>query len=152
MKKLLILTFITAFCFTAKAQQDSVHIAEKVIESFKNNDIKALKKLIAPPKVYRLIYPEVKRKTNKQIINETANSSELKASFNKIIAKAKADGVTLDSLKYSKVEQTGPVIKTLRMLDVYYTIDGKEGYFGVFCHYINNNWYFSDFTNDDGVF
>jgi hypothetical protein len=152
MKKVLLIAFLSFSVLATKAQQDSGFIARKVIESFQKGDINILKKLVAPPKVYKQIYPEVKRKTNKQIINETINSKEFKASFDKILAKAKAKNINLDSVQYIRTELTGPEIKTLRVLNVHFAINGKKDYFGIFCHYINNNWYFSDFTNDDSVF
>lgn len=154
MKKIIFIALLFVISKSVNAQKDTAYLAKKVLESFQKGDLEILKKLIPPPAVYRLIHPEIKKKTDKQIIAETSGSPELKEQFNTILANAKARKINLDSLKFSRVELLMPPGegKTMCALTIYYIIDGKEKDFTIASHYKSNNWYFSHFVNGDSIF
>lgn len=154
MKKVLLLTLAFVAISTAKAQTDSIQLGKNVLEAIKSGKIENLKKLVAPPSVFREIYAETKELTDEQIIEKTSESDKLKTDFDNLMAEAKTSKVDLNKLEYEKITVENPWggDESPRAINIFFTYNGKKGDLALSAFRHKDNWYFMKILMSTNVF
>lgn len=141
MKKTLLLSIIIAFCFTAKAQTDSIQLAKNIIEAITSEKLENIQNLVAPPSVYREVFPEqINGANNEEIEAETSKSEKLKADFENILEAAKAKKVNLSKLSFKAVE-TELMMPNVYGTTITFSVGEKIGKIAVSALKHKGNWY-----------
>jgi hypothetical protein len=146
MKKLF-LTFLSLFFVYAANAQDSTVLCKGVLQALKSGNIEALKKLVAPPEVYKAVYAEAKTFTDEQIKEKTSGSEKLKSDFESILTAAKQKKVDLKQLQYDSLEAENPweSYEGPWGISFYASIGEKTAHITISAFRHNNNWYFMEF-------
>jgi len=156
MKKLLI---VIIFIFSVVAAQahglDSAQLAKDFIESIKSGKIDSLKKLVAPPEVYRKLYPkETGALSDAEIIAQTAGSPKLQADFDSLQAEAKHRKVDLRKLEYDSLEAENVwgTDEAPWAMTVYHSYKGKSDSFAISVIRFEGRWYFMEILMTSSAF
>lgn len=126
---------------------DSIQLAKGFIESLKRGNADSLKKLVAPPEVYRKIYPkETEQMSDADLIAQTAGNPKLKADYDSLLAKAKSRKVDLKNLQYDslRAENVWGTDNAPWAMTVYYTYKGKSDSFAISVIRFEGSWYFME--------
>lgn len=140
MKKLILLSITVAFCFTAKAQTDSVQLAKGVIAALRSSKVENLQRLVAPPDFYRVKFKETVDLSDEQIIEKTSKNPKLIADFEKLLADAKEKKVDISDIKYesstAELMPGGPV-----GISITFYLGPKTGKIAISAMEYKGKWY-----------
>jgi uncharacterized membrane protein YvbJ len=155
MKKLIILSFIILSGFFANAQTDSAQFAQNILEAIKSGDIENIKKLVAPPAVYRSMFKTLEE-TDEELIAKTRDSEKLKNDFNNLLLKAKEKNVNLKNIQLDSITSAG-IWKhsgTSWPFTIHFSIEGKKGQLAITAMQTidTKQWYFLEFLMTINVF
>ena len=155
MKKLLILSFIILSGFVANAQTDSAQFAQNILEAIKSGDIENIKKLVAPPAVYRSMFKTLEE-TDEELIAKTRDSEKLKNDFNNLLLKAKEKNVNLKNIQLDSITGDG-IWKhngALWPFTIHFSIEGKKGELAITAMQTidTKEWFFLEFLMTTTVF
>jgi len=139
MKKIMLLLFTVAFCFTAKAQTDSIQLAKNIIDAIKCGKVENLQKLVAAPAVYKAKFKETEGLTDEQIIEKTSNSPKLIADFEGLLAKAKEKKIDLGRILFEST--TIDPMPGGFGVSIKFSVGEKTGKIAVSTMKHNGNWY-----------
>lgn len=146
MKKLF-LTTVLLFVLLGAGAQDSTALCNGVLSALQSGNIEELKKLVAPPDVYKDVYPEAKTLTDEQILEKTSGSMKLKEDYEKILLTAKEKKVDLKKLQYDSLEAENPWESYEGPWGItFYTSTGsKTAPITIAALRHNGRWYFMEF-------
>lgn len=140
MKKLILLSITTVFCFVAKAQTDSTQLAKNFLEAIKSGEIENLQNLFATPAVFRSVFKETKGFTDKQVEEITSKSPKLKADFDDLLTRAKEKKADLSKIQFQSLTilEMGNEVYSI---SITFSVKGKTGKVAVSAMSHSNNWY-----------
>lgn len=155
MKKLLLLIIAVVGINTVNAQTDSAQFAQNILNVLKSGNLDDMKKLVAPPAVYRSMFKEIKE-TDEELIAKTRDSEKLKNDFNNLLSGAEQKNVnlkniTLDSITADNIwKHSGAAWP----FTIYFSVDGKQGKLAIVAMQTidTKQWYFLEFLITTTVF
>jgi len=156
MKNILLTVLLVCTAVAAQAHGlDSAQLAKEFIESIKSSKIDSLKKLIAPPEVYRKISPnETEKLTDSEIITHTAGNPRLQADFDSLLSAAKTKKVDRNKLQYDsvKVENVWGDDNAPWAMMIYYSYKGISSTLGISVIRFEGSWYFMEMLTNANAF
>lgn len=155
MKKAGFIFILILFAQMAMAQSsDSAELAQNVVNAIKSGKIEEVKKLIAPPSVYREMYAETKQMSNEEIKQKTSESEKLSGDFDNLLQRAKTKKVKLAALQYDSLTAENAWNNYLGpwALVVYFSVDGKQTKLAVSALRHKGQWYFMEFLMTTNAF
>jgi hypothetical protein len=154
MKKLILFALLAIIGIAANAQLDSARLAANVVEALKSGKVDELKKLVAPPDVYRDLYAETKGLTDEQIKEKTIESEKLKGDFENLMKIAKEKKIDLKKLQYDSLNAENPwgSDELPWSVTIHFSLNGKSSLLAISAFRHKGNWYFMEFLITTNAF
>ncbi len=154
MKKIVLPVLFALFFICAANAQDSTALSKGVLNALQSGNIEDLKKLVAPPDVYKAVYAEAKTLTDEQIKEKTSGSEKLKSDFESLLTKAKEKKIDLTQLQYDSLHTENPwgSDEAPWAMNIYMSIKNKPVVVALSALRYNGNWYFMEFLTTTNVF